>query len=153
MRSDRPEVTPRSSIAAASCARRDNLGTPWLHRDAAPRQWNRQPRAHVAITAQGGTIRAALRARREHFAAAVIIGQMTRYAINPPLHVRGSPGLIIRSTDDAVRFVRATSNPDDTAAIRLVARLESVRNPEIAQGLANELRAWINQRGLSRVVH
>jgi hypothetical protein len=76
-----------------------------------------------------------------------------RYALNPPLHVRGSPGLIIRSTDDAVRFVRATSNPDDTAAIQLVARLESVRNPEIAQGLANELRAWINQRGLSRVVH
>jgi hypothetical protein len=82
----------------------------------------------------------------------VIIRQM-RYALNPPLHVRGSPGLIIRSTDDAVRFVRATSNPDDTAAIQLVARLESVRNPEIAQGLANELRAWINQRGLSRVVH
>ena len=98
-------------------------------------------------------MRAALRARREHFPAAVIIGQMPRYAINPPLHVRGSPGLIIRSTDDAVRFVRATSNPSDAAAIRLVSRLESVRNPEIAQGLANELRAWINQRGLSRVIH
>jgi len=89
----------------------------------------------------------------EHFPAAVIIGQMPRYAINPPLHVRGSPGLIIRSTDDAVRFVRATSNPGDAAAIQLVSRLESVRNPEIAQGLADELRAWINQRGLSRVVH
>ena len=97
-------------------------------------------------------MRAALRAR-EHFPATVIIGQMPRYAINPPLHVRGSPGLLIRSTDDAVRFVRATSNPDDTAAIQLVSRLESVRNPEIAQGLANELRAWINRRGLSREVH
>jgi len=89
----------------------------------------------------------------EHFLAAVIIGTMPRYAINPPLHVRGSPGLIIRSTDDAVRFVRATSNPDDAAAIQLAARLESVRNPEIAQGLANELRIWINRRGLSRVAH
>jgi hypothetical protein len=62
--------------------------------------------------------------------------------------VRGNPGLIIRSTDDAVKFVRATSNPDDTAAIRLVSRLESVRNPDVAQGLANELRAWIILRGL-----
>jgi len=49
--------------------------------------------------------------------------------------------------------VRATSNPDDAAAIQLAARLESVRNPEIAQGLANELRIWINRRGLSRVAH
>jgi len=32
-----------------------------------------------------------------------------------------------------------------------VARLESVRNPEIAQGLASELRIWIKRRGLSRV--
>jgi hypothetical protein len=89
----------------------------------------------------------------EHFLAAEIIGAMPRYAINPPLHVRGSPGRIIRSTDDAVRFVRATSNPDDAAAIQLVARLESVRNAEIAQRLANELRIWINRRGLSRVAH
>jgi hypothetical protein len=78
---------------------------------------------------------------------------MPRYAINPPLHVRGNPGLIIRSTDDAVKFVRATSNPDDTAAIRLVSRLESVRNPDVAQGLADELRAWIIERGLSRLAH
>jgi hypothetical protein len=120
---------------------------------AAPRQWNRQARARGAFVMQGGTMRAALRARREHFSAAVIMEQMPRYAINPPLHVRGSPGLIIRSTDDAVRFVRATSNPDDAAAIQLVWRLETVRNPEIAQGLADELRAWINRRGLSRVVH
>jgi hypothetical protein len=82
----------------------------------------------------------------------MIIGSMPRYAINPPLHVRGNPGLIIRSTDDAVRFVRATSNPDDAAAIRLVSRLETVRNPEIAQGLADELRAWMAQRGLAHSV-
>jgi hypothetical protein len=49
--------------------------------------------------------------------------------------------------------VRATSNPDDAAAIQLVARLESVWNAEIAQRLANELRIWINRRGLSRVAH
>jgi hypothetical protein len=82
----------------------------------------------------------------------MIIGSMPRYAINPPLHVRGNPGLIIRSTDDAVRFVRATSNPGDAAAIRLVSRLETVRNPEIAQGLANELRAWMTERGLAHSV-
>jgi hypothetical protein len=96
---------------------------------------------------------AALRLGREHFLGTVIIRTMPRYAINPPLHVRGTPGFIIRSTDDAVKFVRAASNPDDAAAVRLVSRLESVRNPEIAQGLANELRAWITQRGLSRVSH
>jgi len=78
---------------------------------------------------------------------------MPRYAINPPLHVRGSPGLVIRSTDDAAKFVRAQSNADDAAAVRLVSRLETVRNPEIAQGLADELRVWITQRGLSRVAH
>jgi hypothetical protein len=76
---------------------------------------------------------------------------MPRYAINPPVHVRGHPGLIIRSTDDAVRFVREQSHPDDAAAVRLVSRLETVRNPEIAQGLADELRAWITERGLSRI--
>jgi len=83
--------------------------------------------------------------------ATLIIGAMTRYAINPPVHVRGSD--IIRSTEDAVRFVRAASNPDDMAAIRLATRLENARNPEIAQGLANELRVWLDQRGLSRVAH
>lgn len=93
---------------------------------------------------------AIFRSNREHSRAAAIIGSMPRYAINPPLHVRGNPGLIIRSTDEAVRFVRETSNPDDVAAIRLVSRLESVRNPEIAQGLADELRAWIIEKGLSR---
>jgi hypothetical protein len=83
----------------------------------------------------------------------MIIGSMPRYAINPPLHVRGTPGQVIRSTDEAVNFLRATSNPDDAVAVRLVARLETVRNPEIVQGLVKELRAWITERGLSRVAH
>jgi len=83
----------------------------------------------------------------------MIIGSMPRYAINPPLHVRGIPGQVIRSTDEAVNFLRATSNPDDAVAIRLVSRLETVQNPEIVQGLAKELRAWITERGLSRVAY
>jgi hypothetical protein len=78
---------------------------------------------------------------------------MPRYAINPPLHVRGNASQVIRSTDDAVKFVRAQSNPDDAAAVRLVSRLETARNPEIAQGLADELRVWITEKGLSRVAH
>lgn len=81
----------------------------------------------------------------------LIVGAMTRYVINPPVHVRGSD--IIRSTEDAVRFVRAASHPGDMAAIRLATRPENARNPQIAQGLADELRVWLDQRGLSRVAH
>ena len=88
--------------------------------------------------------------RREHFRAAVIIGPMPRYAINPPVFVCGGHGCVLRSTEDAVKFVRAVSNPDDAAAILLVKRLENVRNLEIAQALATELRAWLERRGWSR---
>jgi hypothetical protein len=115
-------------------------------------------RAHKAMhtrfkMSRKAELRFPFRSNREHFRAAMIIRSMPRYAINPPLHVRGTPGQVIRSTDEAVNFLRATSNPDDAVAVRLVSRLETVRNPEIVQGLVKELRAWITERGLSRVAY
>ena len=74
---------------------------------------------------------------------------MVGFAINPPLHVRGKPDIVIRSTEEAAEFVRSfVLSRDDPIAAGMSARLSSIGDLETAQEVANEFRTWLEQRHL-----
>jgi hypothetical protein len=72
---------------------------------------------------------------------------MTRFAIQPPILVRGPRGTFVRSTDEAAAYVRrrvvaGTGN----GACALLARLDLVGTLEQARPAGSAFRRWVGRQ-------
>jgi hypothetical protein len=74
---------------------------------------------------------------------------MPVFALSPPVHIRGRPEKVICSTAKAADLLRELAlQLDDPTTTGLVSRLEAVNDPEEAQHVGQEFRAWLGQRNL-----
>jgi hypothetical protein len=72
---------------------------------------------------------------------------MTRFAIQPPILVRGPHGTFVRSTDEAAAYVRrrVVAGIGDGASA-LLARLELARTVDQARQAGSAFRRWVGQQ-------
>ena len=69
---------------------------------------------------------------------------MTRFAIQPPILVRGPHGTFVRSTDEAAAYVRrrVVAGTGDGAS-PLLARLDEVGTADQARQAGSAFRRWV----------
>jgi hypothetical protein len=70
---------------------------------------------------------------------------MTRFAIQPPILVRGPHGTFVRSTDEAAGYVRRRAGTSEGASA-LLARLEEVGTVDQARQAGSAFRRWVGRQ-------
>jgi hypothetical protein len=72
---------------------------------------------------------------------------MTGFAIEPPILLRGSHGTFVRSTDEAAAYVRRrVVAGSGNGASALLARLELVGTVEQARQAGSAFRRWVGRQ-------
>ena len=72
---------------------------------------------------------------------------MTRFAIQPPILVRGPHGTFVRSTDEAAGYARRrVVAGTGSGANALLARLELVATVEQARQAGSAFRRWVERQ-------
>jgi hypothetical protein len=72
---------------------------------------------------------------------------MTRFAIQPPILVRGPQGTFVRSTDEAAAYVRRrVVGGSGNGASSLLARLQDVGTVDQAMQAGSAFRRWVGRQ-------
>jgi hypothetical protein len=79
----------------------------------------------------------------------IVVGAMSGFAIDPPVHLRLHPDVAIRSLDEAAAVVRGYARDGlDFKTESVLHRLEGASTLDEAKEAANAFRAWAESEGV-----